>query len=176
MERYQAGLAWLKVRELVNVQVFRRADEPLGQLAGPCWKQMSLLSHLKNRLGGFAADDSHGASRSTMVMNRAALPVAPAQNQTMICRTRAHQVAPVPFRRKLDEWLDLRLLQAQSSQTSNQNLQRNALLIFVQLREPLVQGELHNFAPVICSSITFAAAPSKSSSLILLVLSAALQC
>ena len=66
-----------------------------------------------------------------MIMNRAALSVAPAENQCMIGGTFVHEVAPVTFRRELNEWPDHSEIQAQPLCSRGQNIQGNTMLILV---------------------------------------------
>src|SRR5438128_1741697 len=149
MEGDQVGAAGLSVRELVNVEVLGRAHEAFRQFAGADLEEVAFLGHFKNRFGGFAAEDAHRTGRTAVIMDWAALAVAPAEDQGMVRGAGMHEVAPIAFRGKFHEGPDGGEVHAQAFKAVGQNIKRDALAILIQLREPLFNRQLHKSEPAV---------------------------
>jgi len=70
--------------------------------------------------------------------------MTPAKDERVIGRTGVHQVAAISLRGKLRERRDVCMVQLESLETGGQDLERDAVVMLVELREPLCEGHFHS--------------------------------
>src|SRR5258706_15938332 len=91
----EVGAMRLVVGELMNIQVLCRAGETFAQPASANRKHLAFLGHVKDRLGCLTTDNTHGTGRIAVIVDGAALSIAPAENQCVVGGTLVHEVAPI---------------------------------------------------------------------------------
>jgi len=80
VQRDKVLSAGLQVRESVNVLVVSGTDKILWELPRSNFEKACIIGHFENGFYSFALQHSDTARRATVVMDRAVLAVAPAEN------------------------------------------------------------------------------------------------
>src|SRR5262249_3178594 len=114
MQRHEIRTPRLEVRHLVEVGVLTSQNAAGREVARESRLHQSVGGELENGLGQRAAQDAYGAGRAPVVVDGAALAVLPAQNQGVVPRTLAHQVARVAPFREADELGHLRAVEVEA--------------------------------------------------------------
>ena len=120
------GIAGLQVGNLVNVGVFAADHAARPEVARKRWPDMPVRRELEQRLGHHPFEHAHAAARSLVVVNRRALPVAPAQHPDVVPLARVDQIATISAVRELHVGRHVLDLDLQLRELSAQLRQRRA--------------------------------------------------